>query len=308
MKGTGNANIHPAFAGFSEVVPLSGLSGAHVALLRTPAGHRFVRKAGSDAATSVVLRKQARRQIWLKSAVAGSANVPEVIAEGETEGLYYFDMPFIASRDAASLLATATFEEVADFAGRIEVLMTTLAGADPELGEPRPPSKNALLGKLDEIVLRTNGRFSEALEPLRRAAAQLDTLGVSRPTAVHGDLTFENILVSSKGQLWLIDAIESPFDHYWIDWSKLFQECEGRWHLHRGRPISTSVTWWLRNRLLRAASALASDYPSRHYILLGLTFARILPYAVSENDSTYVAGKVLAYGNAALAASKAGLK
>ena len=108
---------------------------------------------------------------------------------------------------------------------------------------------------------------------------------VSLPTAVHGDLTFENILVGRGGQLWLIDAIDLPFHHYWLDWAKLFQECEGRWHAHRGRPISTSVTWWLRTRWMDAAARLAPEYPSRHYLLLGLTFARILPYALSDFDS-----------------------
>src|SRR4051812_40101961 len=97
---------HPAFAGFSEVLPLSGWSGARVAVLRTPAGSRFVRKASTDAASSSALRRQAQRQSWLKSVVAGSANVPDLIAEGEAEGFYYFDMPFIPSRDAASLLST----------------------------------------------------------------------------------------------------------------------------------------------------------------------------------------------------------
>ena len=159
MSWTGNANTNPAFAGFSEVLPLSGLSGAHVALLRTTAGQLFVRKAGSDATTSIVLQRQARRQTWLRTAVAGSANVPEVIAEGEAEGLYYFDMPFIASRDAASLLASATFEEVNDFATRVEALMTTLASADPEPTAPRPPTKIALLDKLDEIAFRTMESF-----------------------------------------------------------------------------------------------------------------------------------------------------
>jgi hypothetical protein len=302
--------MHPAFVGFSEVIPLSGLSGARVAVLRTSKGSRFVRKASIDATSGEVLRRQAQRQLWLKAAVAGSANVPDVIEEGEAGGSYYFDMPFIASRDAVSLLSTAAFDEVKDFADRVVSLLECLAqtGAGPET--QRPATKHAVVEKLDEIALRTEGRFASVLEPIRLAALEIDALTSSqnsKPTATHGDLTFENILVSSKGQLWLIDAIQSPFDHYWIDWSKLFQECEGLWHAHRGRPISTSVTWWLRNRWLEAASRLASDYPSRHYLLLALTFARILPYAVSESDRAYLAEKISAFGSAALGATKQGV-
>jgi hypothetical protein len=292
------------------VIPLSGFSGARVAVLRTPAGSRFVRKAGCDPATNAVLRSQAGRQQWLRSAVAGSANVPDVIAEGEIEGLYFFDMPFIPSRDAVSFLSCATFDELGEFAGRIEMLMRTLARTEPQPGVCRPPSKSALVEKLNEIVERTGGRFAEALEPLQRATAALDTLTDPKranPTALHGDLTFENILVGRGGQLWLIDTIDSPFDHYWLDWSKLFQECEGRWHVHRGRSISASVVWWLRNRWMSAAARFAPDYPSRHYILLGLTFARILPYTKTPRDSTYIAGRVFDFGSAALDAAKEGL-
>jgi hypothetical protein len=307
MIKVGGGIGHPALVGFSEALPLSGFSGALVVLMRTPAGSRFVRKAARDAATSLVLRRQARRQRWLRTAVATSANVPEVIAEGEIEGLYYFDMPFIPARDAVSFLSSATFDELGEFAGHIESLITNLARTGPEPGVSRPPTKDVLLGKLNEISARTDGRFTKALAPLCTATSALAIFTDPRnatPTAVHGDLTFENILVGRNGQLWLIDTIESPFDHYWLDWSKLFQECEGRWHAHRGRPISTGVTWWLRARWMSAATRLAPDYPLCHYILLGLTFARILPYALSDRDSMYLSGLVSAFGNAALAAIK----
>jgi hypothetical protein len=57
---------------------------------------------------------------------------------------------------------------------------------------------------------------------------------------------------------------------------------------------------------MSAAARLAPDYPSRHYIFLGLAFARILPYALSDRDSIYVASRVSAFGSAALAATKMG--
>lgn len=303
MRSSDLKSRHPALVGYSEVVPLSGFSGAEVALLRTAAGNLFVRKAGSSDKTNLVLQRQARRQQWLRTAVAGSADVPEVLAEGHIDGFYYFDMSFIASSDAASLLAVATFDEVKNFAERIERLMATLAQTSPEPDEIQPPTKQALVNKLDEIAARTAGRFSNVLEPLRQIATQLDTLtGVENGTATasHGDLTFENILIGKKGQLWLIDTIDSPVSHYWIDWSKLFQECEGRWHLHRGRQISTGVTWWLRNRWMLAANRLAPSYSSRHYLLLALTFARILPYATSNEDTAYLVDRVARFSSAAL--------
>ena len=300
---SGIVRSHPAFAGFSELVLLSGLSGAEVMLLRTRAGSRIVRKMGRDAATNRVLQRQAVRQRWLRTALEGEAEVPAVIAEGYVDGLYYFDMPFIPSRDAATFLATANFDDIHDFAERIESLMTRLSRTGPEADTWRPPAKPAVTLKLDEIAARTEGRHTAVMQSLCEAVAVIDSVvgkSAEIPTAVHGDLTFENILVGPKGRIWLIDSIDSPFDHFWLDWSKLFQECEGRWHAHRGRSIATSVTWYLRERWLKAAERLSPCYVSRHYMLLGLTFARILPYARSAEDIAFVSSRVQAYGAAAL--------
>ena len=85
MTGFSGGLSHPAFVGFSEVIPLSGFSGASVAVLRTPQGSRFVRKAARDTATNLALRRQARRQQWLRTAIEGGANVPEVATQGRSK-------------------------------------------------------------------------------------------------------------------------------------------------------------------------------------------------------------------------------
>lgn len=291
--------LHPATLGFAERVPLSGFSGAQVVLLRTAGGTPFVRKAAWEAAGGTVLRAQAARQARLARLVEGAAAVPAVLGEGEADGLYYFDMAFVPSRDAVSFLSTARFDQLAMFAGRVERLLAHLAAAPAP--DAFPPARAALLAKLDEIALKTDGAHALAIDPLRRAALKLDALtGDSRATATHGDLTLENILVGREGDLWLIDPIASPIDHYWIDWSKLFQDVEGGWHAHRGRAIASGVTRWLRNRWLAAACRLDPAYRPRHHLLLGLTFARILPYARTSADRAYVAERVERYGRLAL--------
>ncbi len=202
MSGLVTAPLHPAFAGFSEFLPLSGLSGAEVMLLRTRAGSRIVRKIGRDAATNRVLRRQAERQRWLRTALEGEVDVPEVILEGDADGRYFFDMPFIPSRDAATFLAAADFDDIYDFAERIERLMAKLSRTGPEPETWRPPDKHMVIRKLDEIAARTEGRHATVMQALCAAIAALDSLADASdeaPTAVHGDLTFENILVGRKG-------------------------------------------------------------------------------------------------------------
>lgn len=291
---------HPALRDLHEVIMLSGFSGATVALVRD-FEQPFVRKVSNRQDGNGALREQASRQQALSGLVAGCANTPEIIETGECDGYFYFDMKFIPSRDAVNLLSQGSFDSVVGFAERIGRLMERLRISPPIGNAPLPATKDLLDDKLAQIASRAGGRHHETLAPLLAAVSKINTLnGSGAPTAAHGDLTFENILVDRRGELWLIDTIPSPFDHYWIDWSKLFQECEGLWHAHRGRPLARGVTWWLRQRFLDAATRLDPAYPMRHYILLGLTFARILPYAKTEHDQEFVARRVVECGRAAL--------
>ena len=293
-----DARHNPAFAGFGQVMPLVGFSGAAIALVRAAGGPQFVRKAAMAPANNAALRIQATRQTWLGDQLRGAAEVPEVLGEGEADGLYYFDMAFISSRDANAYLASASFGDVEEFAASVETLMRGLS--ERALPGASPPTLDPLRTKLAEIDARTAHGFEALLGPIREALDRLDRFAdTSVATVTHGDLTFENILVSAKRKLWLIDPIQSPIDHYWMDWAKLFQDCEGLWHLHRGKPLSVGVTRWLRNRWLQSAGALSPDYPARHYILLALTFARILPYARTADDIAFVTERVRGFGQAA---------
>jgi aminoglycoside phosphotransferase (APT) family kinase protein len=292
-----NPQENAAFAGFREVVPLSGFSGAFVALLRDDAGRLFVRKAAETADLNAKLRRQAERQAWLSGVLAGAAEAPAVEREGEADGLYWYDMAFAAGRDATSYLSTTSFEAVEEFAACIRAVVERLAASAPEHPVAQTLSE-VLAGKLAEIDHRTEGRFAGLLAPLHEGAGILRA--ELTPTATHGDLTFENIIVDRHRRLWLLDTIDSPLDHYWMDWSKLFQECEGRWHEHRRRSLSLSVSWGLRQRFFEIARGMDPRYPGLHYLLLGLTFARILPYARSEADIAFVSRRVAAFGERAI--------
>jgi len=287
--------LNPAFAAFSNVVLLSGFSGADVAVLN---GHErpFVRKAARTPAANPVLQRQSQRQGWLSQVLEGDARTPEVVGEGMVEGCFYFDMSFVAGRDAVAFLDTADFAAVQRFAGRIEGLMARLStqAAEPECAVT--PSREAVLAKTREIAERTGGAFAGLLDGLAEQTARVPEAVFARPaTAVHGDLTFENILVDRGGGLWLIDSIDGPFTHYWLDMAKLFQECEGHWHAHRNRPIGVSVTAYLRRRWMTAAEKLDPAYPLIHYVLLALTFARILPYARSPDDVHFLERRVRSF-------------
>lgn len=290
---------HPAFASFDQVVPLSGFSGAAIALLRDAQGSQFVRKASGSVAGNEALRLQSARQAWLRDYIGEIARVPEILREDTIDGLYYFDMAFVPSSNANVYLSRASFSQVKLFARRVEDLMRRFSSMpDPTAVAP---SYQALLDKVAEIDRKTTGRFAHLLEPLSDSFSRLQArVPPPQATIMHGDLTFENILVDSGGDLWLIDSIKPPIESYWLDWSKLFQECEGRWYRHRGILHSAGVIEWLRKEWTKTACAMSPHYASHHYPLLALTFARILPYAKTAEDTEFVVKRVARFGRAAL--------
>lgn len=285
---------HPAFADQAEIVLLSGFSGALIALLRDANGTNFVRKVAEKPDGSAKLKRQADQQIALGAMLGGLARMPEVLREGDAGGCYWFDMTFVPGRDGVTYLADASYSQFEQFSARLADLLRRLAEPVADSLEFRPAAP--ILAKLDEIDGKTKGAHTALLAPLRVAADKMDfTLPTTR---VHGDLTLENIIVDRSDQLWLIDTIESPFDHYWIDLSKLFQDCEGRWFRHRGRALSLGVSWELRQRLHTVARAMDSRYAGFHNLLLALTFARILPYAQGQPDIDFVARRVAIFAEA----------
>ncbi len=282
---------HPAFAGARDLVPLSGFSGAHIGLLRDAGGRTFVRKAAQEPHDSTRLRRQAERQSLLSAQIERCASVPAILRDGEAEGCYWFDMEYVIGRDGVTWLGHATISQFGNFAEAVTSVIERLA-ATPHTGASFDPAA-AVRTKLLEIDTRCAGEYGATLAPL---VAIADTLSATlSPTATHGDLTLENIMVDGTGQLWLIDTIDSPFDHYWVDLSKLFQDCEGRWFLHRGRSLPLGTSWELRQRLMAAATRLDARYPAFHHLLLALNFARILPYARSDQDRAFILDRIATF-------------
>ena len=279
---------HPAFAGEREVVPLSGFSGALIALLRDARGQLYVRKAAKAPTDSKKLARQAERQIELGAILEGVARMPDVLRTGEAEGCFWFDMAFVPGRDGIRYLSDASHIEFAAFADQLSGLVGRFASTADQASPI--DIRSAIADKLLDIDRKTAGEYRHLLARLNFAASSMPhTLP---KTAVHGDLTLENLIVDRQDKLWLIDTIDSPFDHYWIDLSKLFQDCEGRWFQHRGRKLSLGISWELRQRLFRTAQAMDARYPAFHHLLLSLTFARILPYSRTETDRAFVLQRV----------------
>jgi hypothetical protein len=278
-------NNHCCFLGFDNIVQLSGFSGAHVALLDADTQNKRVRKAALDPGSSNRLRDQAARQMHLADLFKGVVCMPEILSYGENGGCYWYDMEYISGVDAVDYLTIGTRPKIDNLLGQIKALMEVqFLSADKNAFEI---DLNLCVNKkLLEIDTATSGKHNKCLQAI--VSKMPDRTVMLQPTSVHGDLTLENILVDRAGKIWLIDTIPSPFDHYWIDIAKLFQDLVGRWYLHRGRTLSIGMISTITDEIFSHVEFLDKRYLNYHTTLLALNFARILPYCKSKEDIGFV--------------------
>jgi len=275
-----------------EVRKLSGLSGAQVFLITKDSRHWFVRKAAQTPENSPRLRGQARRQAAFAREMKDVVSTPQILDEGEVDGRFYYDMEFVRGPDAASFLLRATYEDVAQFADRLCSYIQLAATRPPLANRVSSGLFEALYAKICEVQSGTGLISPDNLSHLFLALDRVRRLGDVAPTLCHGDLTLQNIVVGQAGTIWVVDLLDSPFEHYWQDVAKLHQDLSGGWFLLEQPPVAQCVLDFVGRRLLQAATRLHEAYPQLHALLVASTFVRILPYVRTAKERQFVSERI----------------
>lgn len=286
---TGSALLQDPIAfDAADARALPGLSGATVVLMTRDHRRWFVRKAARDPDGNARLRRQLAKQLAFATAQGGAVRAPEVYAEGEIDGRFYFDMQFVRGTDGISYLRRANYAEVVAVADRLCGYLGEIA-ARPAREPVAGTLVEALATKVLEVQRKTGAIHAESfalvLSALDRLRAQPPALA---PTLCHGDLTLENLVIEEGGVFWLIDFLDAPFEHWWQDLAKLHQDLEGGWYLRSQAPIARCVLDYVSRRLITAATVLEPVYGQLHALMLACTFARILPYTRSPEERAFV--------------------
>lgn len=280
-----------------EVRTLSGLSGAQVFLITKDSRHWFVRKAAQTPDNSIRLRGQARKQAAFSRAMHDVISTPQILDEGEIDGRFYYDMEFVRGPDATSFLMRATYEDVTQFADRMCSYIQLAAERPPLATPPHRGLFEALFSKICQVQRNTGLISPDNLSQLFMALDRVRSLGDVPPTLCHGDLTLENMVVGPGGTIWVVDLLDSPFEHYWQDVAKLHQDLSGGWYLLEQPPVAQCVLDFVSRRLLQAAARLHDGYPQLHALLVASTFVRILPYARTPEERQFVTERITYFAN-----------
>lgn len=275
---------------------LTGLSGALVVVGTQDGSTWFVRKGAQQPADSVRLRRQAEKQIYLADSDITGICVPPVLADGELDGRYYFEMPLVVGLDGPTYLRVASYREVERFGDRLCDFLLSVANTSA-LFDKNPDSSlfDAMFGRLVQIRSRCPVVDPDTCERLFVLLDRLRQLNGIPRTLCHGDMTLENLIVTPDGLIWGIDLLDAPFDHYWNDVAKLHQDFSGGWYARSHAAIPIAVLQYLSDRVLETAFALDDRYENVHPVLMAMTFARILPYVVQDEVATAYVGERVRY-------------
>ena len=259
----------------------NGNSGCHLVLSRDDKG-LFVRKSTNSADYNTRLQAQCKKQNAFSDLLLSA---PPVFRSGFSDlGLFYFDMQYVSGQTLGQFIRTV---DAAAIPSIVEDLFGFLSREANQPLPPRIPPKKAFQDKISE--LSSHPIYSPSFLSGLNAVKTYDFTHVPC-TKCHGDLIFENIIISN-GRLYALDFLDSFFDSWVFDAAKLMQDSFTLWCLRGDTEVSPNAlirllafqTEFERRLLLLGKGVLELVF---HILLLNLL--RIYPYAKTPADVLFL--------------------
>lgn len=276
---------------------LAGHSGARV-VLHSNGRDSFVRKTAASAAASARLKAQADKQhsFWMFG-----LPYPKVRAQTvDAAGIGSFDMNYIPGRTIAdAVMNSSPFDPlgVVKAVERLMWLFATQRGAPIETGLFKAKIADVAghaLSEADDPQLR------DAMQICARHLLQQDWSAIPE-TPSHGDLTLENILLTTGKSVAFIDCDDGFASSFWLDFGKLFQDMDGHWCIRAlyapgaepVRRLNASLTLEKLGLHFRALAAeMDSGLRGRLPQLAALGLFRAIPYARSDRARLFLCDRI----------------
>ena len=174
---------------------------------------KFVRKVSAGAEYNSRLASQMDKQ---KSFCNENIKTPQVLASGQENNLFYFDMEYIGGVPLHNYVSLNSIDNILPILGKLAVFLKPQVHKTSDVTE-------RLVAKVEglrKIVPDEFGRYCDYC--LDQDWSEL-SVGNN-----HGDLTFENIIIY-RNEVYLIDFLDSFIDTCYIDYAKLFQDIILAW-------------------------------------------------------------------------------
>lgn len=262
------------------VKPLGGHSGCSINLVQGN-GRIFVRKLSSGLSYNFRLKKQCKKQSLFNPRFNVSA--PKILECDYENGIFYFDMEFVQGKTLAEYTSAVRITEIADL---IRCLFNSLY---MENTEKNLHAKDIFLKKIQSLENNLPNLYRG-----REIFSLLKSYDWSKvyKSPCHGDLTLENILITSEKKIYLIDFLDSFYNSWMIDVAKLLQDLELKWSFRNAEPDSNRD---LRLQVAKEAlieEIMCTDNGNEKimtiYHILLMNIVRIYPYTKDEKTLKFL--------------------
>jgi hypothetical protein len=248
---------------------LKGCSGCTLKLL--PVGDvTVVRKISSSINYNNRLIKQYKKQ---KNFKHNLFLTPKIFNSGYCKDLFFFDMEYINGVRLADYISKISIST-------IEHLVSPLISLIPQTWDPIG-STDVFEIKLSELSTLLKSIKINFLPQTIDILKKTEWSEMPRSTLCHGDLTFENIILKDNN-FYLIDFLDSFYESWIIDLSKIFQDIELNWAyryiiINENLNLRLLIIRQLINQFIQEHSKNKTLQYLLHRLLM-LNILRVIPY------------------------------
>ena len=285
----------------NKQLDLDGFSGNKIEVIRS-AGKTFVRKTAKNISHNIKMEKEIEKLEKLQkiSEIHGDFRVPKInsVKTNQHELLVY-EMEFIPGESLDTCLYNLSSDKMKFFAKKLGKIIEKISSKSIQT---TTDEKKFLLQKFDELILELNKKrnstkfgdalFNEYREKIENLEINVSDL-TNKSTFCHGDLALDNVLITKKNDLYLIDPLHNDFENAMWDYAKILQSTMTHWNLikyqnfqlvseHKKIIISPNEhVSMFHKHFIKNSSDIN---PSTLLLYLSATLSRVAKYAKTEKQ------------------------
>lgn len=223
----------------NKQLDLDGFSGNKIEVIRS-AGKTFVRKTAKSIDQNDKLKKEIEKLEKLKqiSEKHNDFKVPKITLTDQNQNqLLFYELEFISGENFDSSLQKLSSDKIKIFSKKLGRIIETISQypVHCQIDEKQFLEQKfmEMITKVNKMDLSTNlgkdlfNEYCKKVENLEINNADLN----NKSTFCHGDLALDNILISKKNEIYLIDPLHNDYENIMWDYAKVLQSSMTYWNL-----------------------------------------------------------------------------